>query len=128
MRLVTICPVTLGTELMSGGKLAPRHVEKPICFSSYLIQLAVYQELQEQVQQYMKIDAMKAEAATKKGTWKKMVDKIIKPKPESQPMSEEQKSAMFELLNMGKDDLNVLRSVIENMPLFINGKESTWSD
>lgn len=121
-RMVTICPVTLGKDLTNNGKLEPKNVEKPICFANYLIQTALLEELSQQAASLIAQNQQAVEEY-KKRSW---LGRKINPKP--QPLSEEQKQAIMNLLENGKKDLDALRSVIEGLPLYINGEETEWPD
>lgn len=121
-RMVTICPVTLGKELNNNGRLQPKNVEKPICFANYLIQTAVLENRVSQANDLVSKNQQEV-AEYNKRSW---LGKKLNPKPT--PMTEEQKQAIQELLSRGKADLDALRSVIESLPLYINGVEAEWPD
>lgn len=121
-RMVTICPVTLGKELNNNGRLQPKNVEKPICFANYLIQTAILENMISEANDLVSKNQQEVEEYHKR-SW---IGKILNPKPV--PLTEEQKQAIYELLNSGKADLDALRSVIESLPLYINGTEREWPD
>lgn len=121
-RMVTICPVTLGRELNNNGRLQPKNVEKPICFANYLIQTAVLENMVSSANNLISKNQEEVEEYSKR-SW---IGKKLNPKPE--PITEEQKQAINELLSKGKADLDALRSVIESLPLYINGIETEWMD
>ncbi len=121
-RMVTICPVTLGKDLNSNGRLAPKNVEKPICFANYLIQMQALNNFVSQADSLVSRNKEEIEEYNNRG-W---LGKLIKPRP--QVLSEEQKQAIQELLSRGKADLDALRSVIEALPLYLNGVQTDWPD
>lgn len=121
-RMVTICPVTLGKEIMEGGKLDPKNVEKPICFANYLIQASILENVMQQAKSFITVNQQEVEKYKRKN----VLHRLISKKPE--PLTEEQKQAIGELINKGKEDLDALRGVIEALPLYINGVKTDWPD
>ena len=121
-RVVTICPVTLGKDLENNGPLDPKNVEKPICFANYLIQLRKLQEYIEKANSLLENDQKQKEQYKKRSFF----GKIISPKP--QPLTEEQKQAMKMLFEKGKKDLEAVRNMIVNLPLYLNGVKTDWPE
>ena len=120
--MVTICPVTLGKEIGKGGRLEPKNVEKPICFANYLIQTAVLENTMEEAAQLLRASEQAKEEYQRRSLFRKVIGR----KPTI--LTEEQKAAIEDLLNNGKEDLDSLRSVIEGLPLYINGERIEWPD
>ena len=120
-RLVTICPVTLGKDLDQGGRLAPKNVEKPICFATYLIQLAKVRQMEKQAQDYISAHKAKIEEYNKQNPFKKLITQ----KPE--PLTQEQIAAVQELINGAAEDLDAIRATIEQLPLYLNGEPIKWN-
>lgn len=119
-RIVTICPVSLGKEIGEGGRLDPKNVEKPICFANFLIQMNAVAEMERQADEYIALKQREQETYQKKG----FLRKLVSSKPET--LTEEQKQAINDLVRNGKKNLDALKGMIENLPLFIDGEQTDW--
>lgn len=121
-RMVTICPVSLGKDIAEGGKLRPKNVERPICFAAYLVQYALFKEMEAKAKGLISESEEKIKRYNNKGFFRKLVT----PRPSG--LSEEQKQAIAELINNSERDLDDLRAMVNVLPLFINGEETNWPD
>ena len=121
-RMVTICPVSLGKDIADGGKLRPKNVERPICFAAYLVQYVAVQEIVKKYKSVLDIGDKMAKAYSEKSFFGKLISR----KPPV--MSEEEKQAVIELINTAEEDLKSLLTMVNLLPLFINGVETNWPD
>lgn len=121
-RDVSICPVTLGKDISTGGKLHPKNVERPICLAAYLMQLAACKELGINVDNFINHHEQQAQAYNNAG----FIGRIIRPKP--RVLSEEEKATLRTLVESANEDLNELREMISVVPRYIDGIKSSWAD
>lgn len=121
-RYVSICPVTLGKDIATGGKLNPKNVERPICLAAYLMQLAKCKELGVDVDKFIRHHEQKTQEYNNAG----FIGKIIRPKPPV--LSEEEKIILRNLVESADKDLDELREMISILPLYINGQKGSWAD
>ncbi len=121
-RMVTICPVSLGKDIADGGKLRPKSVERPICFAAYLVQYALFKEMETKAKGMINMSDEQAKRHASRG----FLGKLIHPRPKI--LSEEQKQAIAELINNSERDLEDLLAMVNILPLYINGEKVNWPD
>lgn len=121
-RYVSICPVTLGKDIATGGKLNPKNVERPICMAAYLMQLARCAQLENEVGTFISQNDQEAQKYNNAG----ILGRLIRRRP--RVLSEEEKAVLHGLVESAREDLNELREIISIMKLYINGEDGSWAD
>lgn len=126
-RIATISAVSLGKDIITGGRLDPKKVEEPICFASYIIQQRIAaqadREAAEDAERY--IARKQQEVDDYKNL--SLIDKLFNKKPK--PLTEEQKTTIRALAKSdGQEDLEELKKMFSKLPLFIDGEKAEWDD
>lgn len=120
--MVMICPVSLGADIMNGGRLRPKNMEKPICFANYVMVL-------EAMRNYISAknaEIEKKNAAIQEYNSKGFFGRLISTRP--QPMTEEEKQVIESMLSSMKEILASLRGEIDIFKLYVNGEKTDWPE
>jgi len=121
-RIVTICPVSLGTDFEMGGKLRPRNVERPICLGTYL---SMYARVMQEVENHR--NKLKSDSeALKRYHDRNVFGKWWNGRPDV--MSEEERQNTEAMLQSKTDDLGELLKLLKVLPLYINGERQNWPE
>ena len=119
-RMVLICPVTLGKDLDLGARMSPKNMEIPICFATYLLQARKVKLIEQK-----NIEIVNANrSAVNEYNKKNPLLKLISSRPE--PLTQEQLKVMQAIVDLGSANVDALRDVIKDTPLYLNGEEVDW--
>ena len=118
--MVMMCPVSLGADILQGGRLRPKNMEKPICFANYVMILEAMRNYIEK----NNADIQKRNIAIEEYNQKGIIGKIITPKPT--PLTEEEKKTIESMLDSMREILASLRGEIEVFDLYVNGEKVEW--
>lgn len=118
---VMICPVSLGKDILSGGRMRPKYMEKPICFANYVI-------FMEELRNYIatvQTDAQARQAAIDAYNNKGILERLISEKPV--PLTPAQAQAIDAALADKNKTLDALRGELEAFSHYVNGVKKDWT-
>lgn len=123
-RMVAVCPVSLGEDIDTGGKLRPKNVEKPLFFALLPMLVALQREIERTYEEII-IKNQKHKELMDRLLFSVRLAAIWPPKPDH---TEEFKRELKRTLTIIQELKNKLLLENQNIPLFINGKEQNWKD